>query len=320
MDVRRLEIPTPFRVGPINCYLLPEPTVTLIDPGPATDDAYAALESQLEQEGRAIADVEQVLITHPHMDHFGLANRVSEASRARVLAHADAVRRLEVPFEFFDHEQAFFTRFLQSVGVPEDIAVATTTLPEPYLQFQEPVSVDRILNEGATVDAGRDLAVVHTPGHAPGSVCFLDRESSAAFTGDHVLSGISPNPFLTLAPGATDERTRSLPAYVDSLRKLRPHDIATGYGGHGARIADLDGRIHEILDHHRERKETMLELLTEIGPATAYQLMGELFPDLPTTEAFAGISETVGHLDLLEDDGRIEPIEDGGPVRYRIST
>lgn len=320
MDIRRLEIPTPFRVGPINCYLIPEPTVTLIDPGPATDDAFAALESQLEQEGLALADVEQVLITHPHMDHFGLASRVAAASKARVLAHADAVGRLEAPFEFFDHEQAFFTPFLQSMGVPEDIAVATTTLPEPYLQFQEPVSVDRILNEGATVDTGRDLAVVHTPGHAPGSVCFLDHEGSAAFTGDHVLADISPNPLLTLTPGTTDERTRSLPAYVDSLRKLRPLDIATGYGGHGARIADLDGRIHEILDHHRERKETVLELLTEIGPATAYQLMDELFPDLPTTETFAGISETIGHLDLLEDDGRIEPIEVGGPVQYRVST
>lgn len=148
MNALRLSISTPFGAGPVNCYLLTEQVVTLIDPGSATDNAYTTLKSKLEQEGLALADVEQVLITHPHMDHFGLANRVVAESGARVLAHTHATRRLEDPRTFFDHERAFFTPFLRSMGVPEDLAVATTTIPESYLQFQEAVSVDQPLVEG----------------------------------------------------------------------------------------------------------------------------------------------------------------------------
>jgi hypothetical protein len=41
-----------------------------------------------------------------------------------------------------------------------------------------------------------------------------------------------------------------------------------------------------------------------------------LFPDLPVTETFPGISEIVGHLDLLEEESRVEVIESGGVKRY----
>lgn len=168
------------------------------------------------------------------------------------------------------------------------------------------------------MDVGRELTVVHTPGHAPGSVCFLDLDRCAAFTGDHVLPDVSPNPFLTLAPGTPEERTRSLPTYVDSLRKLLSFDIETGRGGHGEPIPDLNGRTLEILDHHEERKAAVLNSLTKQGPATAYQLTNDLFPDLPATEAFAGISETIGHLDLLPDCHRVETFEEDGVVQYRL--
>jgi glyoxylase-like metal-dependent hydrolase (beta-lactamase superfamily II) len=205
------------------------------------------------------------------------------------------------------------------MGVLELIVDTVTELPEPYTQFQAPVSIDRELVEGDIIDVSIKLEVVHTPGHSPGSVCFLAPDLNVAFTSDHVLLEITPHPLLTLAPDTETKRTRSLPTYVASLRKLLSVDIAVGYAGHRAPIPDLHARVHETIEHHHDRTETIAAILADTEPTTAYQLMHELFPDLPAAEMFPGMSEVIGHLDLLEDEGRVE-ITDGAAVhRYQRS-
>ncbi|MFC4448130.1 MBL fold metallo-hydrolase [Halorussus aquaticus] len=62
---RRLSIPTPFQVGPVNAYLAGR---TLVDPGPGSEEAWAALLDGLEARGLGPTDIERVLITHPHPD------------------------------------------------------------------------------------------------------------------------------------------------------------------------------------------------------------------------------------------------------------
>lgn len=316
MDIAdRLEIPTPFEVGRVNCYAFTGENLTLVDPGPATEDAYSVLSAQLADRGYHLTDVDRILITHPHMDHFGMADRIATEADARVIAHADAGPRLADPEAFFDREQAFFRPFLLSMGLPERVVDTVVGLPEPYRRFQDPVDLDRGLVEGETVDVGVDLETVSTPGHAPASLCFVVSDKDVVFTGDHVLSEISPNPLLTLEPRTTDERTRSLPDYIDSLRKLRSADAKVGYGGHRGRINDLQSRIREIDDHHQQRKERIAGILEEQGTTTAYRLMQELFPDLPATEMFPGMSEVIGHLDLLEDEDRVD-ITERDDVKY----
>lgn len=323
-DVHRLEIPTPFHVGRVNCYVFARDGLALLDPGPATEDAREALDAGLADLGFDRADVDRVLVTHPHMDHFGLANEIVESAGAEAVAHRDAARRLADPIDHFHREQAFFRPFLESMGVPEPTLVSAVTLPEAYTSYQEALAVDRELADGDAVDAGGvELTALHTPGHAPGSVCFLPEGVPAdaepvAFTGDHVLGHITPNPLLTLAPGTDDERTRSLPDYLDALAKLRDTDAEVGHGGHGDVIDDLDGRITETIDHHHDREERIADILRGHGPMTAHDVMQELFPDLPATEVFPGMSEVVGHLDLLEDETRVEIDEAGGEWLYSV--
>jgi glyoxylase-like metal-dependent hydrolase (beta-lactamase superfamily II) len=318
-DVTRLEIPTPFDVGRVNCYVFEHGGLTLLDPGPATEMAYEELSTELAALGHRIEDVDRVLVSHPHMDHFGLADRLAVEADARVVAHADAVDRLAAPQEFFEREQAFFRPYLLSMGLPEQYVDTVVGIPEQYTEFQQPVNVDRGLVEEETVDAGVTLTAVDTPGHAPASLCFTVPDEDVVFTGDHVLAEISPNPLLTLVPGTDDERTRSLPDYVASLRKLAALDVSHGYGGHRGPIPDLGTRITEIDDHHQDRKERIAGLLADNGPTTAYDLMGELFPDLPATEMFPGMSEIIGHLDLLEDEDRVDITEADGMKRYELA-
>jgi glyoxylase-like metal-dependent hydrolase (beta-lactamase superfamily II) len=318
-DVYRIEIPTPFDVGRVNCYVFTGAELTLMDPGPATDAAYDRLAAGLDDRGFAVGDVDRVLVTHPHTDHFGLASRVVRESGARTVAHPDATRRLTDPAGYADLERAFFEPFLRTMGVPEGTVDRTLAHSASVADDLDPVAVDRTVTEGDRVDVGVDLRVLHTPGHAPGSVCFLQTTDDAAFTGDLVLPHVFPNPLLTIAPGTTDERTRSLPNQVDSLHRLCEADVEVAHVGHGETIHDLNDRIRETLDHHRRRTERVADLLAESGPTTAYDIMRELFPDLPATAVVHGMSEAIGHLDLLADDGRIDVTNVDDVRRYALA-
>lgn len=317
--VDRCSIPTPFAVGRVNCYLFFENGPTVLDPGPATPEAHEELVDCLDRHGYGIEDVERILVTHPHMDHFGIARRIVEQSGASVLAHGDATDWLADPIGYFEREREFFRPFLVSMGMPVETAATVLELPEPYTDYQAPLSVDRELEDGDRIDVGVSLECLHTPGHAPGSVCFFASSEDVMFTGDHVLPDVTPNPLLTLAPGSDDERTRSLPMYVESLRRVLSFDATVGYGGHGDPIPDLQARVRETIDHHEHRKERIADIVERDGPTTAYEVMTEMFPDLPATELFAGMSEVIGHLDLLEDEDRVEIAESGGVKRYELA-
>jgi glyoxylase-like metal-dependent hydrolase (beta-lactamase superfamily II) len=203
------------------------------------------------------------------------------------------------------------------MGLPDQMAEVVTKVPEPYLEFQAPIAVDVELTEGDGIDVGTELEAIHTPGHSQGCVCFHATATGVAFTGDHILAEITPNPVLTVSVHAENARTRSLPTYISELRRLLDVEATVGYGGHGDPIPDLHGRVRETIAHHEERKRDIARLVAEDGTPTAYELMQEMFGDLPTTEVFLGISEVIGHLDMLEADGQVETVEENGLIRYR---
>src|SRR5210317_1956328 len=83
----RITMPTPFVVGPVNVHLLTGDAAVLVDAGFDSPDGVLALESGLQRAGMTVKDLDAILITHGHLDHFGLAARLKEASGAEVWAH-----------------------------------------------------------------------------------------------------------------------------------------------------------------------------------------------------------------------------------------
>jgi glyoxylase-like metal-dependent hydrolase (beta-lactamase superfamily II) len=84
--IHRLAIPTPFQVGRINAYLIEDSPLTLVDSGPNSAKALDELEQALAARGHAIEDIELLVITHQHIDHFGLASILARRSGAEVAA------------------------------------------------------------------------------------------------------------------------------------------------------------------------------------------------------------------------------------------
>lgn len=319
----RHEIATPFQVGSVNAYLAGR---TVVDPGPESEEAWSDLLAALEARDLTPEDVDQVLVTHPHPDHFGLAARLQDGG-ARVLASEPAAAIMRDFRGRHEYEKAFFTEFFVRHGMARDVAETVTSLPEAFFSFAPDVETDRTLSSGELIEV-RDttIAADSVRGHAEGELLFAydhpadnSDDEHRALVGDHVLPDITPAPFLLPPPGPAGdaERPRVLPAYNRSLDRLRDAGYDRFLPGHREEIGDPAGRIGDIRDAHERRTERVHGLLE--GPTTAVEVMQGLFGDLPATEQFPGMSEAVGHLDVLEERDRVERQERGGLVVYRHS-
>lgn len=309
----RLPVPTPFQVGPVNAYLSGR---TLVDPGPDSEEAWSHLLDELDARGLAPTDIDTVLVTHPHPDHFGLAARF-RADGARVVASPDAAAIMaDFPAQF-ERERAFFIDFFEKCGMAASTADTVTGLPETFLRYGPSVETDRAVGDGDTfVAEGTEFTAHAVRGHAEGE-CLLSYDHDGdrhALVGDHVLAEITPNPFLLPPADPDGERPRVLPAFNESLRTLREADYDRFLPGHREVLESPSQRVGEILDAHEERTENVRELLD--GPTTPIDVMEGLFGDLPVTEYFPGMSEAVGHLDVLEARGEVTRRDRGGVFVY----
>jgi glyoxylase-like metal-dependent hydrolase (beta-lactamase superfamily II) len=307
----RVSVPTPFQVGAVNAYLAGR---TVVDPGPDSEEAWSVLLEALEDEGLAPDDLARVVVTHPHPDHFGLARRLQDAG-ATVAASPDAARVMaDFPAQL-EREQTFFTDFFERCGMAQSTADTVTDLPEAFLSYAPSVQTERDLTDGDQFEvAGQPVDVSAVEGHAIGErILAYDGETGReAVVGDNVLGDITPNPLLQppASPGA--ERPRVLPAFNDSLDRLAEQPFERFLPGHREAIDAPQQRIAEIREAHEERTENVLELVRDEGPITPVEVMEGLFGDLPATEGFAGMSEAVGHLDVLEARGEVTREERGG--------
>lgn len=302
----RIRVPVPFEMGRVNTFVAGK---TVVDPGPDSEAAWETLVDGLDEHGLAPEDVEQVLITHSHLDHFGLAAKLRDRG-ARVFAHPDAARVIRDYRADLDRQQAFFEPFLNRCGVGPETARTVVQLPEAFLEYAPPVETDVELQAGDTVTVdGTTLMVDALSGHAPGELLFaFEAEGERrAIVGDHVLGHITPNPFLQQPPEGSEERPRVLPAFNRSLDRLKAEGYDTFLPGHGEYLDEPAARITEIREAHEQRTEDVYDLLDE--PRTPLDVVDGLFEDLPATELFLGMSEAVGHLDVLEARGRVQMTE-----------
>lgn len=309
----RISIPTPFQVGPVNAYLSGR---TVVDPGPDSEEAWAALLDGLETHDLIPEDIHQVVVTHPHPDHFGLAARLKEEG-AKVIASPEAARIMADFPGRLEYEQEYFADFFERHGMSDATADAVVDLPESYLSYAPSVETDHEVDEGEEIEInGEPLVAKRVTGHAIGELIFEFDEGDQrhAIVGDNVLNEITPNPLLQPPEPGADERPRPLPAFNESLTTLKRGGYDSFLPGHRTIIENPVLRIDEMLAAHEARTKKVYGLVD--GPTTAVEIMGELFGDLPVTEFFPGMSEAVGHLDVLEARDKVRQHENGGVIVY----
>ena len=304
-NLHSIVIPTPFPVGPVNVYLLDGPEPALVDTGPNTGEAMATLRKGLAAHGYAVADIRHLVITHAHPDHYGLAAQTAAESRARVYSHRFNLEFLAGDQMETGNWRLYYALLLLQSGVPLSVLEGMGKDVGAAVPYSQPVGIDVALDDGNVLTLGdSSWEVIHTPGHARGHICLYNRESGDLLSGDHLLRDISSNPILEPPlPGETD-RPRSLVQYLCSLDRVASLEVAVAWPGHGMPITNPRDLIARRVGFHRRRVNQIAALLAG-RPQTAYEIATVLFSALQGMQAFLAVSEVIGHLDILEQEGRV---------------
>lgn len=310
----RAGLPTPFRVGTVNCYLLPESPVTLIDPGVLDPESLDGLEALLRSQGLAFTDVEQIVLTHTHPDHFGAAAEVAARSGATIVCGEPEVRSLLGPGDLGPQRELFI-----GLGVPETLASSLVSSASRAVQrvvgWPEPAIV-RGVRDGESLPAGgRRLVCMVSSGHSEGHLSLWNPSDRVLVGGDHLLGRIIPVPSLD-APGGPNRR-RSFVEYLAGLGRfvaLDPVVVLPGHGRPFGEIALLERRLH---DHSRKRAGDVAAILAD-GPATPFAIARRLQWQPEGARLALGLAHAQGHLDLLEEAGRVGAREAGGVMSYHL--
>jgi glyoxylase-like metal-dependent hydrolase (beta-lactamase superfamily II) len=313
-----LPIPTPFAVGRVNCYLIEDEPLTLLDTGPNSGKALDELEQALAAHGHRVEDLELIVLSHQHMDHLGLAGILARRSGAEVAA-LDALAPWAAAYgQNMAADDDFAEAIMSRHGIPEDVRYALRSVAGAFRAWGAPVTVTRLLREGETLDLrDRSLRILHRPGHSPSDTVFVDEERRLALGGDHLIKHISSNPLIARPLNGIDtERPQALVTYLDSLRRTRELDLDLVLPGHGEPIEDHRAVIDERFRLHKRRAEKLHGLIVE-RPQTAYELAHALWGNIAVTQAYLTLSEVLGHTDLLLNDGRVrEVVGDDGVARF----
>ncbi|HZO07020.1 MAG TPA: MBL fold metallo-hydrolase [Solirubrobacterales bacterium] len=317
--IHRLSVDTPFRVGPVNCYLVEGDPLTLVDTGPNSGTTLDALQSQLSAHGHAIDDIELIAITHPHLDHLGLTKIIVEHSGAEVAALAPLAEKLKDFPADADEEDAFAVEIMRRNGIPAEVAEALQLVSSSFRGWGSAVDVTRELADGDSIRLGdREFEVQHRPGHSTTDTLFWDADGEILIVGDHLIAHISSNPLISRPLDGSEGRTRSLIEYVESMKRTRELPAKIVLPGHGEPITDhvelIDARLASI-----QRREEKIYRLIKEQARTGYELAQAIWGNVAVTQAFLTLSEVIGNADVLVEEGRVREADDGTVIRYEAT-
>ncbi|HET6326293.1 MAG TPA: MBL fold metallo-hydrolase [Planctomycetaceae bacterium] len=218
-----------------NCLIIGEEALYVIDPGAKEDEEVGHLCRQIDHLIQLGGKVEAILLTHSHPDHICAAERLRDTYRVPIMAHSATAAQVAFKIDRHLHD-------------------------------------DEVLTSG--IDPQWRLRCLHTPGHDPGHLCFLEETTKALLAGDMVAN-----------PGSVVVSRKyggDMAAYLQSLQKLLTVDCKLIIPAHGHPA----GRPHEFLQKqldHRMWREERIRRAYEEGAKTFDQLLATAYGDVSET-------------------------------------
>jgi glyoxylase-like metal-dependent hydrolase (beta-lactamase superfamily II) len=294
-------------VETVNVYAIADgDRVTLVDCGvwraDPNNDGLAALQSGLRSAGYELGDVSRIVVTHAHIDHYGLAGRVMELTGAQLWMHA----LTDLDCEKYRHPDTAVARrrdmYADHGLPPEEWDTVATGLVDwlPYLYSV--VEASKRLRGGEWISiGGRDWEVIHTPGHSVGHVCLYSPALGALMSGDHLLPGVTPP--VTFERGFDAD---PLGSYLDSLARIGDRNPAVVLPGHGTPFRDSARRIDLILSN-KTRRLAKVRAAIEERPRTVIEIADvALSRTMLSFQRSFALSETLAHIAYLRNRGIVE--------------
>jgi glyoxylase-like metal-dependent hydrolase (beta-lactamase superfamily II) len=311
----RLRLPLPWPGVPhVNAFAIQAGEgILLVDTGIYEPCAREELERALDQAGRRLSDVQLLVCTHAHSDHYGLAADVVGTAGCELWMHP---RHEHMTHAAADPERALERRIevAHQSGVPleplrrwaaerraQNYGIAGVVLP--HRELVDGVEVD--------TDLGRWM-VRETPGHAPSHVCLFQPDRRLLVSGDHLLGRVSLYFDFGWTPDPVAEFLSSLDAVEDlGARLCLP--------GHGRAFADVQAHIGANRREVENRLEATERALGD-GPVTAFdllpQVLGEELSDMMSSWALTMALCFLRHLEREQRARCVPPGAEGEPQRW----
>ncbi len=323
--IHRLQLPIP-QLEYVNAYLVEgdrDNGHLLIDTGWDTEEAFDSLKKQLAEISVNPKDISQIVVTHVHPDHYGLAGKLKRLYGAELALHNLEQAFIESRYINMDELLQQVEHLLQANGTPQDELAKLQRASLPVVRFVVPALPNVTLHGGETITTGYfSLKVLWTPGHAWGHICLYEPSRKILFSGDHVLPHITPH--IGLHPQTS---TNPLGDYLDSLNSLKQLEVKLVLPGHGQPLTTFKSRIEEIIQHHQQRNSEILSAL-KASPKTAYQIATEItwmhyasgagWDKLSPWNKRMAVLETLAHLEAMKIAGKLESSTHDNVIYYNI--
>jgi glyoxylase-like metal-dependent hydrolase (beta-lactamase superfamily II) len=260
MEYERFEFQQPA-TGTVNAFRIGD---TLIDTGHM---------SQRESVERAICEgaltgIERVVLTHPHVDHFGGSVTVPELADLPHVVYDGAPAILNDVESYLREAREDMQRL--STGLSDPLRQQQQAFYDVFFPVDEPyrdVTIERVVSDGDTVRLGDyECEVVHTPGHSAQHMSLCHHESGTLLSGDI----ISENGHFMYAPLYWD-----VGAYRRSLSRLQTLDLDRLVPGHGPELSPPTERIADCIENDRRTERKLREGVRARGETTARDLAEE---------------------------------------------
>jgi glyoxylase-like metal-dependent hydrolase (beta-lactamase superfamily II) len=310
--------------GPTNVYLIENESLIMVDAGiptnmakaffyqlrnqPMPKDVEELASDHSEQEllegmelaGRSLSEVDQLVISHGHPDHFLMVRSVLERTSASVSAHILECSQMCNPWGMLNMWMSRQGQ-MAATGMPEPWSAKESVRDQIYRGLDLDsmgltVKVDSpIFGEGhLTVDGSRveGIHVKVLPGHSPGSVGLLvgpEDGKKTLICGDVLLNPITPHP-------------DNLLVYLQTLEKLSDYeDVELVLPAHGSEIVELRKRVDDLREHHRNRLRLTYQLCSvprSVWDVATTKGYFETYVDPSKFNFLAGM-EALVHMELL---------------------
>lgn len=311
-------MPLPFALDHVNCWLLGEPgQQTLIDTGVnnrSTRDNWRVAFDDMQ------SCPEQLLVTHFHPDHMGLASWFAESGTKRFAGSKIEIALASDIWAVADADySATYAEWYALNGLPEKVISLVRKAGNTYRRkADEPPALERwnYLSDGQTLNiAGHEYSIMIGRGHAPDMIMLYRAADKVLIAADQVLPSISPN--VSVMPRIADRNPlASFLKCLDNLGSL-PEDILV-LPSHGIPFYGLHARLQVLAEHHERRLEQVMDACRE--PCSAFDLFAVLYArELDAQQTAFALGESLAHLHYLQAQGALTVSIEAGVQRFQRS-
>ncbi len=317
-DIFWARMPLPMILNHVNVYILNSSDgLTIIDTGINTKECIFAWEKILK-DNFFKKKINQIIITHHHPDHIGLAGWFAVRYDAKIFSSRTSwlmARMLTLDVQNRPDSQVI--KFWKNSGMNKKL------LNKKYNErpfnfsdsvFKIPIGFES-LSVGQTIQINKDNWKIEIGnGHAPEHLMIYNSEKAIIFSGDQIIANISSN----LGVYATEPNLDTVGLWIDSCKKFLKifDDNFLVLPGHKLPFYGAKLRLNQLITHHENILKNIEDKLLS-NEFSAVELFETVFGrDIRENEYVLALGETIGHINYFKKRGLLSWTENEDEVLF----